>query len=192
MIKAVFVCCLAAHVTACSSSGSGDTGDTTDTGPTPVIPSPTVAGEILLSELMANPVTINDAIGEWIEVRNASATEFNLRDCVFSDAASGNFVVDVDLIIGAGEYRTFSRGATPGFTPDFNFNNSGLTLDNSGDTVMLTCNGVEIDSRSYINSAAGSSSALSDDGNGKWCDDLTNIYFGGNSGTPGAANIVCP
>jgi hypothetical protein len=198
MNKTVLVCCLAMFVAACSSSGSssnaGDNGDTTNLSTNPVVPSPTVAGEILLSELMADPVTINDAIGEWIEVRNASATEFNLRDCVFSDAASGNFVVNVDLIIGAGEYRTFSRGATPGFTPDFSYNNSGLTLDEiGGDTVTLTCNGVMIDSRTYPpNPVAGSSSALSDDGNGKWCVDLTNFYYFSNSGTPGATNIVCP
>jgi hypothetical protein len=180
---------------ACSSSGSSSnadaTGDTTDNGITPVIPSPTAAGEVLLSELMADPSTLSDLLGEWIEVRNASATEFNLRDCVFSDAASVNFVVDVDLIIGAGEYRTFSRGANPGFTADFSYGSSGLTLDNSGDTVTLTCNGVAIDSRTYINPIPGNSSALSNDGNGKWCIDLVNIY-NGDRGTPGAANINCP
>ena len=114
-----------------------------------------------------------------------------LRDCVFSDDAS-NFLVNVDLIIAAGEYKTFARSAAPGFIPDFVYGAGNILLNNTSDTLTLTCSGVAIDARMYLNPATGGSSALSSDGSDKWCDDLINFYTGGDTGTPGEVNIVCP
>lgn len=187
MKQIAFAILLSSVLAACSSSGSVSSDDD---DPTTVIPSPTAAGEVIFTEIMADPATLADALGEWFEVQNAATRAFNLLDCVLGDFAGGNFLVDVDLVIGVGEYRTFSSGASPGFAPDFNYNGS-LILENFGDTVTLTCNGIEIDSRSYLNPTTGNSSALSNDGNGNWCDDTGNFYFFSNSGTPGEANIDC-
>ena len=194
-IQIAFAILLAAALGGCHSSGSSSDDDDDDVAPpVTVTPSPTTAGEVIFTEIMANPdPPISDEQGEWFEVRNETAGDLNLRDCVFSDAATGNFTVGVDLIFGPGEYRTFSRGAVPGFTPDFSHDNSGLTLDDVSDTVTLTCNGVVIDAHTYPNPVPPSDSyALSNDGNGKWCYDSINNYAFPNSGTPGAANIVCP
>ena len=186
---------LAVALGACSSSGSssGDDDDDDVTPPVTVIPGPTVADQVIFTEIMANPEPpISDELGEWFEVRNETASDLNLRDCVFTDAAMGNFTVGVDLIFGPGEYLTFSRGATPGFIPDFNHSNSGLTLDDVSDTVTLTCSGVAITARTYPNPVpVGDSNALSNDGS-KWCYDSMNFYAIPNSGTPGSANLLCP
>ena len=123
-IQIAFAILLAAALGACHSSGSSSDDDDDDvTPPVTVTPGPTAAGEVIFTEIMPNPEHINDAIGEWFEVRNETAGDLNLRDCVFSDAAMSNFTVDVDLVFGPGEYRTFSRGAVPGFTPDFSHDN---------------------------------------------------------------------
>ena len=113
-----------------------------------------------------------------------------MRDCVFSDAATSNFSINVDLFIEAGEYVTFAISANPGFVPDINYNGTGLTLTDPANTLTLTCNGIVIDSRNYTFSSSGNSSSLSNNGNARWCDDLVNNY-NGDTGTPGAANINC-
>lgn len=185
---------LSVAMSACSSSGSSSDDDDGDDGtpPVEVTPSPTTAGEVIFTEIMPNPEKINDAVGEWFEVRNETAGDINLRDCMFSDAAMVNFTVGIDLIFGPGEYRTFSRGATPGFPPDYVYNADNIILDNTEDTVTLTCSGVTIDFRTYPNPVPPSDSyALSSDAS-KWCYDDMNNYDIPDSGTPGAANIVCP
>ena len=190
-----YVSFIAIFTTACSSgdSGSGSDSDNDDVT-TPVEPSsPTMLKQILISELMVDPSTLAKVLGEWFEVHNPGASDLDLRDCVFSDDASSNFIINSDLIIAAGEYLTFAISDIPGFVPDFNYNGSGLTLTIPADTLTLTCNAITIDSRNYTFRTSGSSSALSNDGNGKWCEDQANNY-NGDWGTPGSANIGinCP
>ena len=197
LIKWLLAAALAISAAGCSSSssdstnnddddGDGDTGDT-------VSESPASAGDLRFNEVMADPVILIESQGEWFEIRNPTGTRFNLRDCVFSDASTNNFSVTTDLEIDAGELRTFAISATPGFTPDFNYNGSGLTLNNNGDTLILTCNGITIDTRNYVAAAvaSGRSSSASANGNGKWCFDLGNVY-NGDRGSPGLANVNCP
>ena len=165
-----------------------------DDTPIAIIPGPTVARDILFSELMSNPDFLLDNLGEWFEIRNPGTAKLNLRDCVFSNAATNNFGINFDLFIEADEYVTFAISENPGlgFVPDINYIGTGLTLDNLADTLTLTCNGIVIDSRSYTIPSSGRSSALSNNGNAKWCDDLVNLYNPVDKGTPGAANINCP
>ena len=176
---------------ACGGSGGSGSGSGNDDVTTPVEPSsPTMSKEIIFSELMSNPNILLDNLGEWFEIRNVGASELNLRDCVFSDAATSNFSINFDLFIETGEYVTFAISANPGFVPDINYNGSGLTLNDPADILTLTCNGIVIDSRNYTFSNSGSSSSLSNDDNAKWCDDLVNPY-NGDTGTPGSTNINC-
>lgn len=176
----------------CSSSSSDSSGDDDDDAGTDVPTSPTAFGAIRFNEVMANPDSLSESQGEWFEVRNPTSSKLNLRNCVFSNAATNNFTVNTDLQIIPGGLRTFAVSASPGFTPDYDYSGSGLTLNNNGDTLTLTCNGITIDTRTYAAAVAqsGRSSALSRDGNGKWCFDLGNLY-NGDTGTPGAANVIC-
>jgi hypothetical protein len=189
----VFASIVAILTSACGGGGSGS-GSGNDDVTTPVEPSsPTMSKEILISELMVNPSTLANSLGQWFEVHNPGASELNLRDCVFSNTAIIGFNINFDMIIDAGEYLTFAISAIPGFVPDFNYNVSGLTLIIPADILTLTCNGIVIDSRNYTFTSSGRSSALSNNGNAKWCDDRVNPY-NGDTGTPGSANIdiVCP
>jgi hypothetical protein len=188
-----FASFVAIFAVACGGGGGGGSGSDSDNDDTPidVIPSPTMAKEVLFSELMINPSTLADVLGEWFEIRNPGIEKLSLQNCVFSDAVLSSFIINFDLIIEAGEYLTFAISPNPGFVPDIDYNGTGLTLDNAADTLILTCNGILIDSRNYSLSSNGSSSSLSNNGNAKWCDDLINNY-NGDTGTPGFANIDCP
>lgn len=195
LIKFLFAASISIFLASCSSSSS-DSGDDGDNVPPPdneVAVPPTTAGDILFNEVMAFPDVLLETEGEWFEVRNPTASKFTLRDCVFLDGNFNNFIVDIDLEIGAGELRTFAISANPGFTPDFNYNGSGLRLSNYGDTLTLACNGVIIDRRIYTGAAvaSGRSSSRSGDGSNKWCLDLGNYYYITDRGTPGEPNVVC-
>ncbi len=169
---------------ACSSSSSGESDDDEDT-----IPSPTIASQVVLSELMANPFVLSDSDGEWIEVHNPGTSKYNLKDCVISDADTNNYLIASNLVIDGGEFLTFASSAIPGFTPDISYAGSGLILNNTGDTVTLTCNSVTIDTVTFAALNAGESYMRN--GNvGTWCqDDMTS--YNGDFGTPGASNVPC-
>lgn len=174
------------------SDGGGGSNSGNDDVTTPVEPSsPTMAREILISEILVVPaLPVN--LGEWFEIQNPGANKLNMRDCVFMDDRSGNFIINTDLIIEPGGYMTFAISANHVFLPDFIYSGSGLTLKSPADILTLTCNGIAIDSRNYTIASGGRSSALSNNGNGMWCDDRVNIYNGGtDTGTPGSANIEC-
>jgi hypothetical protein len=192
-IKMLALASFIAIFTAACAGGEDGSGSNSGSDVTPIkiIPSPTMTRDILFSELMIDPVNISNLSGEWFEVRNPGAGELNLRDCVFSNTAIIGFNINFDLIIDPGEYKTFAISANPGFVPDINYTGTGLTLNNRADTLTLTCNGITIDRRQYTMSNSGRSSALSNNGNAMWCDDRGNNYHLGNTGTPGAPNIVC-
>jgi hypothetical protein len=188
-----FVSFIAIFTASCSDGDGGSGSDSDiDDPPVEVVPSPTMAKDILISELMIDPIFISDFNGEWFEIQNPGTDKLNLRDCVFSNDVTNNFGINFDLFIEADEYVTFAISANPGFVPDINYAGTGLTLGNTIDTLTMTCNGIEIDSRQYTMSSSGSSSSLSKDDPAKWCDDMGSIYGLGDTGTPGSANIVCP
>jgi len=155
-------------------------------------PAPSNPGEVVFNEIMANPEALPDAEGEWLELMNQGSETYNLRDCVIGTAGSAaNVLIGTDLLIGVAEYRTFARSAAPGFTPDYDYGASGMTLPNSGQTLTLTCNGVVIDQVVYPAATPGNSLARIPDGTGPWCTSLTGAYGSGDIGSPGAANIDC-
>jgi hypothetical protein len=178
--------------TAACSSGDGGSGSDSDDDDTPieVIPSPTMAKEVLISELMIDPaLPVN--LGEWFEIQNPGNRMLNLQGCVFEDDGGGNFSIGFDLIIKPGGYKTFATSANHLFFPDVIYDRIALTLNNPADTLYLSCNGIAIDSRTYPLPTRSQSSALSNNGNAMWCDDRVNRYNGTDAGTPGSANIDC-
>jgi hypothetical protein len=172
-----------------SDGGSGSDSGNDDTL-IEAVPSPTMAKEILFTEIMANPDSRLDAIGEWFEIQNPGPDKLSLQNCVFMDKINA-FFINFDLEIEPGEYLTLAISTNPGFTPDISYAGTGLTLDNTADTLTMTCNGIVIDRRQYTMPSSGRSSGLSNDSTGVWCDELAEGYNGTDKGTPGAANRTC-
>ena len=191
---AISILATAATALGCESdSGKNDSGAQNVATPTiSVVPGPTLPGQIRINEIMANPSGIADRDGEWFELANPGTSELNLRDCVVSDASTVNFVIDSEFIVGGSELKVLASGSNPGFMPDYDYGTSGLSLNNSNETLALTCHGVTIDQFAYAASSPGQSAALSANGNLKWCADTVNVYANGDKGTPGMTNIDCP
>ncbi len=136
---------------------------------------PTSAGQVVFTELMANPDVTTDDVGEWYELYNPGSVALDLQSCAIADAAENTHVIANTLMIPAGGYITIASSAAPGFVPTYV--DERMQLNNSNETLTITCGGVVIDRVMYTTSATGASRSLSsihlnavdNDTNGNWC-----------------------
>jgi hypothetical protein len=99
-------------------------------------------GDLLITEVMANPAALSDSQGEWFELFNPTAEHINLLGIDLGDDGSNHHRFDSDLLILPGEFLTLARSAEPGFTPDYVYGN--FTLSNGSDEIVLREGGVEM------------------------------------------------
>jgi hypothetical protein len=183
-------------------AGPEDAG-TPDAGPAPT---PALAGDVIIDEIMVETTTIADDFGEWFEVHNPSATTaYDLDGCVINDEGNSH-VISRSLVVAPGGHVTLARvteALGTGFAPSYV--HGTLKFGNAGDSVWISCSGTEIDrvaftgwtlveGRAYsldpsVTTAAGNDAASA------WCP-AANAYrtLGGPTdyGTPNAANPSCP
>ena len=100
------------------------------------VPNAAGIGDLLITELMINPVALADSQGEWIELYNPTDSEINLRDHQLRDDGSDLHRFDTDLLILPLTYLTLARGANPGFTPDYVYDR--FTLANGADEIVFS------------------------------------------------------
>ena len=185
---------LALTLSACSEDAQLNTTSSTSYA------APTTAGEVVVNEIMPNPATVADASGgEWFELYNAGTDTFDLDGCEIYDANTDSHSISSELLIAPGETITLANGASPGFTPDYEYTSSDFTLDNTSDSIILACGGTDIDSVSTYDStfsfSAGTSAELarttlddsSNDTGSNWC--AGTVSYNGDLGTPGTANF---
>jgi len=154
-----------------------------------------VPGDLIISEVMANPDAVSDAAGEWFELHNLTGNSLNLDGLTLSDNGSNLHVIDSggSLIIDPFGYLVFGRSGDEsgngGYTADYVY--SGFTLSNIEDEIIISNTGVEIVRLEYTSgfAVAGKSQELS--GNVGLALDNSNYVssigsFGaGDYGTPG-------
>ena len=107
--------------------------------PTEIATAPPAPPHIRLSELMANPATVPDEIGEWIELFNAGAFAVNLRGWQLADLDTDAHLVNSDLWIQPGEYLVLGRNADPasnGGAP-VRYLYDGIAIANETDELLL-------------------------------------------------------
>jgi len=167
-----------------------------------------VAGDLVVSEIMANPKAVDDEVGEWIELRSVATVNVNLRGLAYVDnstAASAVVTIADDVIVPPGGHAVFARSADPtvngGVVPVSVF---GFGLSNSGDLVRVSREGAEV---AFVNYGSTGTSPLGltvPDGvslqlhpglanqgvAADWCRGRT-AYGAGDLGTPGSANVRC-
>lgn len=195
-----------------SSSDAPFSYSITGSSTTPV--NPAVAGDVLITEIMYDPPNPpDDNPGEWIEIYNPTATDFNLEGCSIADGA-GSHVISTGgagLLLAAGSYMVMGRnadtstngGVTEGYVYVATPTTSAIQLGNSGDQVYFSCNGTAIDSVDYdalgFADPVGASlqldpasydSAANDDG-ANWCASTNQWGATLALGTPGAVNATC-
>ncbi len=164
-------------------------------------------GDLLVTEIMYDPVALADTDGEWFEVHNRSAAEINLRDLVIRTSSAWH-VIGADILLAPGEYYLMARKEEAAEGTKYVYG-TGINLTNTGGSVGLFTygtdgtDGTEIASVEYgsgagFPSASGASLNL-DPGHfnadeakagSSWCTG-TEIYYTGDLGSPGLANSSC-
>ncbi|MBW2701584.1 MAG: proprotein convertase P-domain-containing protein [Deltaproteobacteria bacterium] len=159
-------------------------------------------GDLLISEIMANPAAVTDDQGEWFELTNLSVDSLNLRDLVFTDAAANTFTVQDDILVLAGDPVVLAInadiGTNGGIVAAYDYPGS-LALNNTGgDTLTMTRDGDLVDEVIFPDPISGASYSLdpdhydvfSNDEFGYWCTSTTAIGSG-DFGTPNDLNELC-
>jgi hypothetical protein len=180
-------------------------------GPTSVR-SPSV-GEMVVTELMIHPEATDDAVGEWVEIRNVSGDWLSLAGHRLGDRGVDDVVVSPvsagSLVVGPGEFLTIcaeddywdNGGVYCDGTFDYATFGGGFALSNTEDEVqVLSSTGMLIDEVRYGEgfSVEGEAqglrpelaSASDNDRSDNWCGQTTFLPFG-DEGTPGGQNDHC-
>jgi len=162
-------------------------------------------GELVITEIMQNPNTIGDSDGEYFEIYNASGTAVDLMSFVIRDNDFDAHTIASSVVIPAGGYALLARNADDaqngGLGAAYEYDN--FFLGNSGDEVILECNGTIIDAVAYdggpnfpdpngasMNLDPNALDAASNDNGENWCES-TSSYDPNNLGTPGMPNDGC-
>lgn len=104
-------------------------------------------GDLVVSEVMANPAAVGDTSGEWFELYNPTLNSLNLNGLSVRDDGSNSFSITEDLYIGAGEYLVLGRNgdvsSNGGYSAGYVYGR-GFSLGNSSDAIVLESEGVEV------------------------------------------------
>ncbi len=162
---------------------------------------PPAAGDVVITEIMADPDTLGDSDGEWFEVYFAQAADLNgLQLGDSADATDTTLEADDCLHVEAGSYVVFARNLAaadasgiPNLMGEF-----GFALNNSNESVLVSYENEVLDQVSYASTETGASLALSpdhlsaaeNDDPANWCTGVM-PYSAGDLGTPGEANTAC-
>ncbi len=99
-------------------------------------------GDLLITEIMANPAALPDSRGEWFELYNPTDSIIDLDDVTIGDDGGDRHRIESDLLILPGHFLTLARSDDPGFVPDYVYDD--FTLSNSGDEILLFENDVAV------------------------------------------------
>jgi hypothetical protein len=175
----------------------------TDVDTATVTVTPLIAGDLVISEIMADATT--DPAGEWFEIYNDSALDTNLYGLTFTSAGSETMTVGSDVIVAPGGYALLAASSTPADNdnlPTADYYYTGLTFDEgTDDSLSVSDGGTPIDtvvwdatwsmSTDYSLSLT-SLDATDNDTSTNWCA-AGNHWTGAVSsyGSPGYAHDAC-
>lgn len=163
-------------------------------------------GDLIVSEIMHNPVSSAYNKGEWFEIYNNSGVDVNLNGLIITDGMSDSIGVTDDILLEAGSYAVFaSRESSTdngGITDvTYAYNRSSFRLNDYDQVALYNVSGTLFDSITYDTEegfpvASGASLSLAsldaslNDQYHYWC--VSSTTFGaGDAGTPGSANESC-
>ena len=158
-------------------------------------------GMLVVNELMIDPATVGDTVGEWVEIYNPNPWSIDLRGFVIRDLGTDTHTITsaAPVIIPAMSHAVLAVNASSatngGVTVLYQY--AGVDLGNAGDEVRIDAFGTVCDevvwagtfdvngrskelSRNHRNATANDTAA-------NWCT-ATVVYGAGDRGTPGAEN----
>ena len=184
--------------------GDGDLGTPgahNSCGPgTPIAP-------LVINEIMQNPETVPDSVGEWFEIYNPTDETVDVNGWVIRDDDFNKHVIDNagPLLIYPRSYLVLGRDgstwANGGVVLDYAYDTGMVLFNGSDELVLVDSNYVEVDRVEWDDGATfpdpvGASMSLIDpaldnaDGS-NWCISGS-VYWYGERGTPGAPNTCGP
>jgi len=163
-------------------------------------------GDIIITEVMQNPMLVTDDMGEWFEIYNATTESIDLNGWMLTDLGSNEHLISESVLIEAGQYAVIGNNSdmstNGGLSIVYSFGND-YNLANGDDEIILSFNGTIIDEVSYDGGPLfpdlnGISMALNpqfltaqaNDQGENWCPS-TEPYGDGDLGTPGSENSAC-
>ncbi len=166
------------------------------------------AGDLIIVEMMVNPYTVSDSVGEWIEIYNASTSTRSLDGLVLMDSNIDWHQIDSggSLQVAPGDVVVLGVSSDElvngGVTVDYVYTDLGLS--NETDDLFLMASDLVIDTVSWDDGAtmpddAGSSVTLdpwqydttANDLASNWCPSQQAWGVGQDMGTPGDENELC-
>jgi hypothetical protein len=166
-----------------------------------------VAGDLVITEVLYDTQE-DESHCEWIELYNTTSSTIELIGLTFEDAGANTQAIDTNVVVAAGDYAVVAGttatnwasncpGAAAGLTPD-GYYGTGMSLNNSGDSVMIYNSTITIDAMPTYDGADDAwqldSSCLTDtcnDDTANWCEPTATYGTAGDIGTPGSANASC-
>ena len=165
-------------------------------------------GDILITEIMYDPDTLSDYVGEWFEIYNTTDSTINLKNLVIKCNDKNPHIITDSINLAPDTYFVLARSDTATTAIKYVYGSS-ITLTNSSTNLILAnygtdgSNGSEIAGVFYDESngfPAGNGASIqlnplyynvSDAKLGSsWC--LSTISFDtGDLGTPGVTNTDC-
>ena len=176
----------------------------------PVIPPPGAVayGEILITEIMANPSALSDTEGEWFEIYNNSDHVINLQNLILGRDDANIHTITDPIELAPSAYLVLSRTDLSTSVSNEYVYGSDITLSNTGAILSIYNEGTEAEPGALI-FALDYSEAGFPEGTGasvtlnpvllnssdallgsSWCTS-TSAYSTGDLGTPGAMNDAC-
>ncbi len=110
-------------------------------------------GDLVVSEVLANPAAVSDSAGEWLELYNTTTVPLDINNLVLRDNGTNAHTVSTTapLWINPGDYLVLGRSgdtsSNGGYTPDYVYRD--FTLANSIDSIILEWNQQTIFALSY-------------------------------------------
>lgn len=142
-------------------------------------------GDVVITEFMANPALVDDNNGEWIELRNMTASSVDLNGWKISNGSP--HTISSSFVIAPGGYavictdiNTLTNG---GVKCDYLW--SGMALVNTGDTILLQdAADTTIDTVTYIESDIASGASTKVASGPVFSLESVNTFGAGDFGTP--------
>ncbi|HRH37996.1 MAG TPA: lamin tail domain-containing protein [Flavobacteriales bacterium] len=158
------------------------------------------AGDVVITEIMADPESVTDANGEWFEVYNHTSGTVHMQNWHIKDGGANDVTIsgvldlppDAIIVIGRNSDVTANGGLVVDYACAFPLANG------SGDVILTTSGGTVIDAVHYTTTYPGASTSLmnahwnatDNDNTTFWCAS-TSLYNNTDHGTPHQTNNTC-
>jgi hypothetical protein len=163
--------------------------------------SPVHVGDLVITEIMANPMAVANNAGEWFEIHNVTTRTLDLKGLRVRDDGGSSFAIAGSVLLQPGGFAVLGNNANPtlnGGAP-VSYGYTGFALANSNDAIEIVKGQTLIDRVTYTTSVSGVSRTLktqsydvvANDLLANWCQ-AQSPYGSGDLGTPGAQDLTCP